>query len=321
MKMFLDFLRKDIWRKLIALTIAVVLYLNLYEQKEWEIHDVEVEIQHDPEVFIDPSDRHSRVRLTVKGSSRLTQKLDVQGVTGKVKLTGNSALRSGKARIRLVPENFSCDRGVEITGIEPQVLHFPVQRQISRNIYIKPDLDGKVAPGKIITTIRCFPETVTVTGPEKAVNSLTEIKTEKFSRENESIDFTKELKLLNPMQGVFVFSSGTSNISVEIKDSTEIPRKIADIPVRYLLSPLHGNENISIPSPARVTVNIVGAQAEINHINKENITVFADLSALVQPGEYPVPLQANITNAGNSVKLTSITPAQVTVKIKANSKK
>ena len=56
MKCFLEFLRKDIWRKLIALTIAIVLYLNLYEQKEREIHDVEVEIQHDPEIFIDQSD-------------------------------------------------------------------------------------------------------------------------------------------------------------------------------------------------------------------------------------------------------------------------
>ena len=241
MKFFMDFLRKDIWRKLIALTIAVVLYLNLYEQKEREIHDVEVELQHDPEIFVDPSDRHVRVRLTVKGSSRLVQKMDIQGVSGKVRLSDNTAaLRSGKARIRLSPENFNCERGVEITGIEPQVLQFPVQRQISRNIYIKPELSGKVAPGKIVTAVRCSPESITVTGPEKAVTSLTEIKTENFSIENESIDFSKELKLINPMHNAFVFSSNTADISVEIKDSAALPRKITNVPVRYLFSPLHG---------------------------------------------------------------------------------
>lgn len=317
MKRFLEFLRKDIWRKLIALTIAIVLYLNLYEQKEREIHDVEVEIQHDPEIFIDQSDRHSRVRLTVKGSSRLVQKLDLQGVSGKVKLNDNSAaLRSGRARIRLMPENFTCGRGVEIIAIEPQVLQIPVQRQITRNIYIKPDLSGKTAPGKIITSVRCFPEAVTVTGPETTVNSLTDIKTEKFSIKNESIDFSKELKLLNPMNGVLTLSSSNCNISVEIKDSSAVPRKINDVPVRYLFSPLHGKADVALPIPARVTVNIIGAQAAINHISKENITVFADLSDILKPGEYTVPLRANISGAEKNVKLTSITPDSVLVKIK-----
>ena len=320
MKRFLDFLRRDIWRKLIALTIAVVLYLNLYEQKEREIHDVKVEILHDPEIFIDLADQHPSVRLTVKGSKHQVRKLDTLGVSGQVKLVDNAgALRTGRARIRLLPEHFDCGRGVEVVGIDPQVLQLPVQRQISRNIAVEPEVIGRPSRGRVLTAVRCYPDTVTVSGPEKPVASLTTIRTEKLSIEGESIDCSKELKLLNPMPEVLTLGSKTSNVSVEIRESMEIPRKFPDIPVRYLFSPLHANSGnaVALPAPARVAVTITGPQNEINRISRDNVTVFADLSDATRPGEYTVALKATVAEAGDSLRVTTIEPEKVRVTITA----
>ena len=191
-----DFLTKDIWRKLIALTIACVLFFNLYEYKERDIHDVKVEIINpDPDVFIDSAYKDIPIRLKVKGSKRnLEEVTRLNNISGNIKLDIDF-IRDGKARLHLQPQNFITPRGVKIVGIEPEIIEIPIQRKKSRELKIVPKITGKPAPGKVMS-VSAIPAAVTVSGPEQVVNSLPDyIDTEEFAPGNDDISFSKTSRI------------------------------------------------------------------------------------------------------------------------------
>ena len=312
-----DFLTKDIWRKLIALTIACVLYFNLYEYKEHDIHNVKVEINHDPDIFIDPSYQNTSVHLKIKGTKRqvdeLAQKNDI---SGHIKLEYNTdAIRTGKARVYLLPQNFSSGRGVKIVSIEPEVLEFPIQRKITRKIAIKPDITGSPEAGKIYT-VTSYPDTVEVSGPEQLVKSLPpQISTERFAIDGDNQTFTKQLKLVNPSSESLQLSVSCADVKVDIRDSYDITRDIS-VTVKYLHTALQGDDHpAQLPKPNKVSVRVKGHQNDINPLSRNDITVFADLSNIASTGEHSVPLKAVLAKSGTSVQVVSITPAEVKVTI------
>lgn len=320
MKRLLQFITEDPWRKLMALILAGVLYANLSEkrQQQSEISNVQVKIQHAPEIYLAPADTTREVRLTVKGSESRLHDLKMRDVTGTIHLENNIGNLSGRPhRIRLTPDIFDCGRGVKIINIEPAVLSLPIQRQISKDIKIEPVLSGNLPAGKICTAIRSFPETVTVSGPENLVNSLSSVRTEPLSIEGETIDFSVDVKLHNPMPELS-FSTASANISIEVKESQDIPRKFTDVPIRYLFSPvLQGSgHQISLPRPGKVTVTVTGMQSDINDMSRDQLTVFADLSdsRYTAVGEHTVQLQVHLNN--KKVVLSNIEPKEVKVSIR-----
>lgn len=320
MNFIVNFLTKDIWRKLIALTIACVLYLNLYEYKERDLHDVKVEIRHDPDIFIDPAYQYPAVRLTVKGSKRKVNELALQhNIAGHIKLDSNvDSVRTGKARIHLRPQDFNCGKGMEITRIEPEMLEIPIQRRISSNVKIVPTITGSPQPGKVCS-IHPLPASVTVSGPEQVVKSLYEISTEPFAIAGDNETFNVELKLLNPSAEHLQLSVSSTRVTVDIRDSYDITKEIS-VPVKYLYAALHTDSAIHLPVPNKVTVRVKGHQNDINPLNRDNITVYADLSDVTSPGEYTIPLRAALTQTGSSVQVESISPAEVKVTIPENKK-
>ncbi|MBQ9804005.1 MAG: hypothetical protein IJW35_04085 [Lentisphaeria bacterium] len=322
MNFIVNFLTKDIWRKLIALTIACVLYLNLYEYKERDIHDVKVEINHDPDIFIDPSYQNTSVHLKIKGTKRQVEELALaDAISGRVKLEYNAdAIRTGKARVYLRQHNFSSDKKIKIVSIKPDVLEIPIQRKISRELNIVPQITGSPKPGKVFS-LRAHPAKVTVSGPEQLVNSLPqEISTEPFPLDNDDKTFSKELKLVKPNSDKLQLSVSAAYVTVDIRDSYDITRDIS-VTVKYLHTALQSDDHpVKLPVPNKVSVKVKGNQNEVNLLTRNDITVFADLSGITAPGDHTVPLQATLTKSGSSVQVVSITPAAVRVTIREHKK-
>ena len=324
MKSFREFLLKDPLRKVIALSLTVVLYLALNEGKKQkkDIPDVPLEIEGGADVFLPHSSRSGYVRLTVRGSESRVKRLEVKDIVGKVRVTGSpAAFNNGTLKLHLAPEHFHCPRGIEVIAMEPAVLNLSIQRQISRDVPVKPEITGTPQQGRVVAGIRCFPERVTVTGPEKAVQSLREICTEPLSIDGEVMTFDKEMRLINPMPGEYSFDTSSTNISVTIAESPDVPRKFANIPVRYLASPLQQSGVVyGLPDQLRVSVTLTGPQSVINRITGAEITVFADVSdsRYAVPGEHQVPLRVslNLPDSGN-VRVTGIVPDRISFKVKS----
>ena len=333
MKFWRDLFFKDPLRKIIALSLTVVLYavLNEGKQQHRDIGQVMLEIEGGEDVFIPKAERSCYVNLSVRGSESRIKKLrsqDINGkakdIVGKVRVVGDpAAFSAGTLKLHLAPEHFRCPRGIEVIAIEPAVLTLPIQRKISRDVPVEPVITGKPQPGRATSGIRCFPERVTVTGPERAVQALASIRTEPLSIDGEVMTFDKEMKLINPMPGEFDFDAQSTNISVTIIESPDVPREIRDVPVRYLASPLHQSRGLipSLPDRSRVSVMITGQQGAVNRITASDITVYADIGdpRYAQVGEHQVPLRAVLPVQDGGARVTGIVPDKVTIRIRSAS--
>ena len=311
-RVFFDFIRKDIWRKLFALTITVVLFGNLYEQKERELPGVRVRIRHDPEVYVDQTEPRV-VRLTVKGAKERVEKLTSGQFSGQIRLENSAeALRTGWANLTLTADNFTGPPTVSIVAIDPSALNIPVQRRVIRKLRIVPHYDGTPGKNKVVTAVRLTPDTVTVSGPEKHLAELSGIPTQAFSIAGETGDVTfRKIRLQNPVPGKLELSVAAVEAAVEIREPTEFPHRFERIPLRLLVAPELAGRVTAETREAALTVT--GTQDEIGRVKAEDFTVYVNADRLNAPGEYYLSPTALPERFGNTVRVIRIEPEKVKV--------
>ncbi|MBR7130813.1 MAG: hypothetical protein IKC82_02325 [Lentisphaeria bacterium] len=319
MSAFLTFLFKDPLRKLIALSLTIVLYavLNEGKQREEIIDGIPMQIKCDDDVFLPEINRSCSVRLTVRGSESTIKKLTKQDIQGTIMLSRNTpGFASGRVTLRFNPKDFAVPRGVEVIRVEhPQELTIPVQRKISRMLPIHPETFGSVQSGWVCNEVTAEPASVIVSGPERLVNTLREVVTEPLNIDGETVSFSKKgLILKNPQPEELSFDLSSAEVSVKIVRIPDVPRKFTDIPVRCMVPP--GNSVQLQPDKKIVTVTVSGRQSAINKISGKDITVFADLSdpKYQLPGEHLLQLQAVLNNPQDNLRISAIEPKEIKIK-------
>lgn len=320
MKAFWEFLKKDPLRKLLALSLTIVLYAVLNEGKlqQKDLKLVPLEISCDEDVFLAGVHRHAAVHLTVRGSESRIKNLSVQDIVGTIKISRNTpGFESGTVSIQLTPENFICPRGIEIVSIEPEVLTLPVQRRRSEEIRIVPEITGSPRQGFVTGEVSCYPETVLVTGPEQAVSNLLKkgVKTEVYTINNETATVILNLGLLNTNPDEFTFN--ISSVRVTIPVTRAMPRVLRQVPVRCFPPASAGVS--AIPERQFVTVTVSGSsQSDIDAVSAADIMVYVDLSdpEFAEAGEYSVPLRAALIDPepGSHLWITAIEPSAIKIK-------
>jgi YbbR domain-containing protein len=316
MKAFWEFLIKDPLRKLIALSLTIVLYAVLYEgkQQQKDLKLVPLEISCDEDVFLAGVHRHAAVHLTVRGSESRIKNLTVQDIVGTIKISRNTpGFESGTVSIQLTPENFICPRGIEIVSIEPEVLTLPVQRRRSEEIRIVPEITGRPRAGYVQGEISCYPETVLVTGPEQAVLNLREVRTEIYNIKNyETETVIRHLNLLNMNPDEFSFN--ISSVKVTIPFTTDITRTLPQVPIRCFVP---ANLGVAVyPERQSATVTVSGSQSETDTVSAADIMLYVDLSdpKFAEAGEHTVPLRAVLNDPNSHLRITVIEPSAIKIR-------
>ncbi len=316
MKAFGEFLIKDPLRKLIALSLTIVLYAVLYEGKlqQKDLRSVPLEITGGDDVFISSVDRHAAVRLTVRGSESRIKNLNVNDIVGSIEISRNTpGFESGTVSIQLSPDNFVCPQGIEIISIEPEVITLPVQRLISLEIPIVPEISGRPRTGYVRGEVSCYPEKVLVTGAEQAVSNLWAVRTERYNiRDNETETVICHLNLQNMNPDEFSFN--ISSVRVTIPVTTEISRTLPQVPVRCLVPADWG---ITVhPDRQSVSVTVSGSPSETDTVSAADIMVYADLSdpKFAEAGEYSVPLHAVLKDPNRHLRITFIEPSAIKIR-------
>lgn len=315
MKSLWTFLTRDPLRKLIALCLTIVLYAVLNEGKQREeVVDVPLVIKCENDVFLSDLKRAYVARVTVRGSESRIKKLDVQQISGMVVVTRNTpGFGNGRVTLRLTARDFSCPQGIEVVRVEqPQELTFAVQRRVNRQLEIKPVLIGKVPSGWSLVDCDVIPAVVSVSGPEELLNGLDSIKTEELDINNDTENFTKKLKLINPNRDLFQVHADEVLAAVQINKTPNLEWEVPGVAVRFI----HDGNTLRINAvPDKVTVRISGRQDMVRQITAHDITVVADVSEpeFLLPGEYRVKLRALLRNNDGNLRILSIEPAEIKV--------
>lgn len=125
-------------------------------------------------------------------------------------------------------------------------------------------------------------DTVMLTGPRKALQSLGEIMTETLSVRNRSKTFTKKLRLakLPPL-----LSLSRKDVSVEVIVDTSVERLFTDIPLTLIFTP---EQRVSSEKTNLDTLVVRGAKKRMDELKKQDIAVQIRLTKLPS-GEYDLP--------------------------------
>lgn len=326
MKRIINFFRKDIWRKLLALVLAALLYWNLSDREKVTKHfSVPMELELAAGLFL-PEDYKFDVRVSAKGSERALNDLKIRGV---IKVDRNDRV-NGKFRVRLDERNFERRKDVEIARIEPETVELPVQMYIQRDVRIVPKTSGKVLDGYELKNLSCDPVTVRIGGPENEVNAVEYIETETLKLDFDR-NFTQKLKLTLPKLPNIVSSTTETIVKVDISPVITQRRVFENVPVRYLYphrlsaSGALQDQFAVLPSVSRVRVIIVAPPAVFEEIEPEKLYVVADLSADLLSGN---PEQLNVrlycpammrNYSAGRIREIEIHPAAVSVTVQRNS--
>ena len=280
MKRIINFFRKDVWRKLLALMLACLLYWNLSDrEKVSKPVSVPMELEVAAGLFL-PEDYKLDVRVMAKGTERALNNLKIKG---NIKVERNDRM-NGKFRLRLDERNFEHRKDVEITRIEPEFVELPVQMYIQRDVKVTPKTSGKVLDGFELKALSCDPATIRIGGPENEVNAIEYIETEPLKLDFDR-NFTQKLKLIRPQLPNIVCSANETIVKVDISPVLNQRKVFENIPVRYLFphtlssSGVLENRFTILPSVSRVSEIITAPPALFEEIEPEKLYVVADLSA------------------------------------------
>lgn len=320
MQLILDFFRKDWMRKLFALIFAIIIYWNISDarQKEQVFHNVPVEVTLAPDLYM-PGDNTLQVSMTIRGTEDRLKKLVFDRPSGKINID-SSMVSDGKCRITLTPENFTCGARNKVISISPAELTLNIQRRITRKIPVKPVINAQAESGYELTSYKCEPAEVEVTGPENSVNALKSISTNAITDNLGDSVSNFRVQAVNPLPQLLDIGQSDILVTTTVTQMQEARKSFNKIQVLCLsnLRPVK-NERWEITGiePATVKVSVAGAKTDIDKLKAQDIRIYAYVSGkTIDSGiNADVPLQYQIVS-GIPVKKFTIEPKYVKVSIK-----
>ncbi len=175
-----------------------------------------------------------------------------------------------------------------------------------RDLAVKIDLRGNVAPGYLTTNVSVNPQVITVFGSSAAVDALPGfISTEPVSVTNATEDISSRVRLVLP-PGVSYLGDPTVQVDVKIKAIESSVTTFARLTAQGLSPDLSARF-----SPETLDVILSGPIAKLNALQPTDVQAFANLFSLVE-GTYQLTPTVSVPGGLNVV---SVLPATVQVTI------
>jgi len=267
--------------KLIALIVALVIWFNASGQQEVKRNYL-ANLS-----FVNIADS-----LTLTGRIPQEAELSITGTRRELLFMGFRNLNVMVNMARATPGRFSqrlsvsdviLPRGVEhgdVRILSPSSVEVGVERLISKRVRVTVILSGSLVDNQILDEVpRPNPVSVTVTGPQNAVEPLEKLPTkaidlskirDSVERETE-LDYNRELMTCVP-----------DEVVVTISVSARGRRVLANVPPTILVD---DERHMTEVFPKTVSLTIEGPQSMLDTLSSGDISVLVDLSGK-SPGRY-----------------------------------
>ena len=299
-----EFLLKNWGLKLTALFLAFILWLMVHGDLGTERNImVPVEIRIPQNMVITNEDRPSFVEVSIRGPL-------ASGGFGQPSLLCLIDLQTAQEGERLVPIGPQSIQtrtaGLEILTVRPTRLRLVLEREISKEVRINPNV-GTADAGFEVYEVRASPSTVLVKGPRSRLDKINAVTTEAISLQGQQ-ESIRRLVNLN-IKDSQVHTSPAESVEVEIEIG---PRRnlqtISPVPV------LPDDASVTV-RPSRVTLRILVPA------NVQKSLTPADFSATVAvknlnptlDSERVKPVVTFTNPLDPGIRIKEIVPSQVTV--------
>jgi YbbR domain-containing protein len=168
---FRKYVLKNLSLKLVALAVAVLLWWAVGRDPIIEIPlTVPLEFHHAPDDLEMNSDYPLQAQVTMRGPERLLRQINASEVHAILDLQGAAP---GERTFDLTPKQIHGPRNVEVMQVAPAQFHISFDHSATRSVAVEPRIIGALLSGYSVTDVKADPPRVTIVGPEKRVDAVT----------------------------------------------------------------------------------------------------------------------------------------------------
>lgn len=297
-------------KKTIALALAVLL---------WAFTNFELDVERDvriplhlsglPEDLIIVNNAPEDVDLSLRGARNLLSSFAFSNKSIPVDLqkTERGVLKIDlkRAASEIVP------RGIDIVAARPSKLSLNIDSLVTKRFRVKPVLGEPDSGYEISKKIKVVPQSVKIRGPASQLAKLETIQTAKIKLEGEEAEFTAPVQLQIPSQYMEVLEGDHVNVTVHIKEII-LTKEFRDVDI----VPRNFEElEYSTASGLKATLVFNGPYKTINNLTSNEVNVYIDGSEMGGSTQRNLRVKVDYPDS-NLLKLTSVTPRRIRVKVK-----
>ena len=178
-----------------------------------------------PEELVITGQSTDAVNIRVRGTNAALRRLSVAELEYPVDLAG---ARPGNTEREVELAAITLPRGAQIVSRSPASLEFTLERESTRAVKVRPDLDGEPAPGFLIGEVTVTPPRVRIAGARSEVLRLSEVLTETIDLTGADAPLERRVRALPG--GLHVWLDGVEEVGVRVDVLPEPPPEPAPEP-------------------------------------------------------------------------------------------
>jgi YbbR domain-containing protein len=292
--------------KAMAVGIATLLWIAVGGEKIVERSlEAPLEIENLPEAIELVGETPGSINVRVRGTSTSLGRL----TTGDVKAVLDVATaRPGRNLFHIGPDLVSAPFGVEVSYAGPSTVSLHFERQLTRTVPVKPDVEGDAAPGYEVRSVTVEPAAVEVVGPENELRDLAGAATEPIELKASAATIRERVPIVILNSEARLRTPQDATVTVDIRP-VRTEREIRGVPVR--MEHLQADQRAQ-SAPPNVTVTVRGDDDALRALGAGDVEASVDLKGL-GAGRYTLPVHVAPSRLFGVVR---VDPPQVQITIR-----
>jgi hypothetical protein len=296
--------------KVLSIALAIIIFVfhhwSVLEERFFS-NPLEVE----ENAALAPASAYPRmIRITLRGEANSIYPILDEDIETFLDLTPYTA--PGTYRVPIQIRKKGTALGVEPLEInmEPLDVMVELDQKISKYVTLNPSLQGYLEPGYEMVSYTMTPSQVVVDGPQRLMDSLTELSTGFIELGGRSDDFSTSVRILNRDPLLTIRGDGMTEFRgmvrrlVIVRNFTNLPIELNGLPGQFTAETgfLTG------------TVRLEGTQQELEAYEPARAILHLDCSQITEPGTYTLPVRADIPREFTLIRQD---PSQVSILIRS----
>ncbi len=306
-KFFLKTSLKDWILKAISLTLAIFLWYFVVGEDQVDMNvQVPLEILNLPADLVISNQFKKDINVSVRGPRSMIQDLRNRNITRAVNLAGK---KTGAFVLQNDENSIDFPRGITVLRLQPTDITLLLDKLVRKKFPIEPITKGEPAPGYTLDKITLNPSHLTISGPQKILDSEDTLDT--YIIDITNLEQTTTLQVNLNLKQEFINFIGETVVTVQLDVSEKVKQKTvknitvnvreSDQPVT--VSPDRISVNASIP------VNLIRDTPELSMLFRASIAA----SGITQKTQVQVTVNGVNVPGHDSIVIHSVKPDQVMV--------
>ena len=297
--------------RVLSLLLAIVVWYSIKENisNPYELSNVPVSFEL-PDNWAVLEKSVDTVKVQFQGTREDIRELSRDQVRIQYAFVGE--VDKGEIVIELEPRHVVTTTGAEPVYIKPSRITLQLDREGSRILPVKADLQGSLPDGINVGLVEVDPKQVEVFGPESRLGEIEFLRTEPVELEGKAQSFMSRVPLVLPSRVWDArLEPDAVNVKVDISDAvTMVERRLDDIKVLVLLE--EGRVRRIKVSPAEVSAVVSGSPDTMQALDMNEVSAFVDCSDVERVTGYELGVRLNLPSG---VYVEKILPETVKVSI------